>query len=548
MDSTLFHVTRVLSACLFLCLGVLLVGPAHATDPTSARDAFEQGTRFFQQGAFEDAALSWMGAARGFETEGAVHEQVTALVHLAQALQSVGRYTQAVTTLDVALGLAEELGDRTHTATILGRLGQTAFSLGELKEALQYLNDAFVFAHIDKNVPLLAGLLNDRGRVLVAQKQLPDALASFTNSIQHARAIGDDALVVTAGINRGMAQLEVDDFDAAYLGFNEASDVVSRLPETHDKAYALISIGRHLNILRRHLHWANEPLLRRAVESLMTAAEIAGRFGDVRAQSYALGELGYLYEMADRRDEALHLTRQAILAAQQVDAPESLYRWEWQTARLLREQGKSDEALLAYRRAIAILQPIRLELTTSYVSEQGTFRESVGPLFFELTDMLLQRAGSLTDPQQHSAVLIQARNVVEEFKSAELQDYFRDDCVQTTRANITPLESVAESTAVVYPIMLPDRLELLVGFPDGLKRFSVQVSAHRLTQEIRTFRQLLENGRRTNTFAPHNSCTTGSFDPSSRIYPLMVSTPWCLFPTVHCERFRWRHCTMGHSS
>ena len=159
---------------------------------------------------------------------------------------------------------------------------------------------------------------------------------------------------------------------------------------------------------------------------------------------------------------------------------------------MLRGQGKTNEALLAYRRAVSTLQPIRHELTTSSVSGQGSFRESVGPLFFELTDLLLQHAGSLTDPEEHNAVLIQARNTVEEFKSAELQDYFRDDCVQATRANITPLESVAQFTAVVYPIILPDRLELLVGLPDGLKRFVVPVPAKRLTQEIRTFRHLLE--------------------------------------------------------
>ncbi len=471
--------TRAPLPFVVLLLSLTIVASVHATELPSAHAAFEQGATFFQQGLFEQAALSLMQAARGFEAEGKVREQLTALIHLAQALQSVGRYTQASTTLDVALGLARQIDDRTHTAMILGRLGQAVFSLGQPNEALQYLNDGLALAQTDKDFQLVAALLNDRGMVLVAQKRLPEALDAFTDSIRLARETGADVLVVTALINRAIAHIDAGQFDAAHQGFTDASDAIAPLRETHDKAYALISIGRHLNDLRRHLPSANERLLRRAVASLMMAAEIAERLGDARAKSYALGHLGHLYERADRLDEALHLTRQAVLAVQQIHAPESLYRWEWQTGRLLRGQGKSNEALLAYRRAVATLQPIRHELTTSYVRGQGSFRESVGPLFFELTDLLLQHAGSLTDPQEYHAVLIQARNIVEEFKSAELQDYFRDDCVQATRANITPLESVAQSTAVVYPIILPDRLELLVSLPDGLKRFPVPVSANR---------------------------------------------------------------------
>ena len=89
------------------------------------------------------------------------------------------------------------------------------------------------------------------------------------------------------------------------------------------------------------------------------------------------------------------MTRRAIFAAQQVNAPESLYRWQWQTGRLLKALGNIDDAIAAYRRAVATLQPIRQELSTGYGSSQSSFRESIGPVYFELVDLLLQRAASL---------------------------------------------------------------------------------------------------------------------------------------------------------
>jgi CHAT domain-containing protein len=50
--------------------------------------------------------------------------------------------------------------------------------------------------------------------------------------------------------------------------------------------------------------------------------------------------------------------------------------------------------------------------------------------------------------------------------------------------------------------MFSSRLELLMSLPSGLKRISVPVTADRLTQEIRTFRRLVEK-RTTREYLPH---------------------------------------------
>jgi CHAT domain-containing protein len=51
---------------------------------------------------------------------------------------------------------------------------------------------------------------------------------------------------------------------------------------------------------------------------------------------------------------------------------------------------------------------------------------------------------------------------------------------------------VSTSTVVIYPIIFADRTELLVSFPQGLKRFPVAVPAAALTAEVRTLRRTLE--------------------------------------------------------
>ena len=72
-------------------------------------------------------------------------------------------------------------------------------------------------------------------------------------------------------------------------------------------------------------------------------------------------------------------------------------------------------------------------------------------------------------PPQYAWYLQQARATVEQFKTAELREYFGDECVDAARPSTTALERVAPDAAIVYPILLPDRTELLVSLPTGLQ-------------------------------------------------------------------------------
>src|SRR5581483_1951004 len=87
-------------------------------------------------------------------------------------------------------------------------------------------------------------------------------------------------------------------------------------------------------------------------------------------------------------------------------------------------------------------------------------------------------------------------------KADELRNYFGDECVDAARYRITSLEAVAATAAVVYPVILADRLELLVSLPDGLHRVAVPVGAEPLTREVRALRYFLEK-RTTNEYLPH---------------------------------------------
>jgi CHAT domain-containing protein len=154
-------------------------------------------------------------------------------------------------------------------------------------------------------------------------------------------------------------------------------------------------------------------------------------------------------------------------------------------------------ALASYRRAVAELQSVRQDIPVEYRDGRSSYRTTFGPLYLQLTDLLLYRAAA--EASAAPALIREARNTVEALKETELQDYFRDPCVSSFLARRRPIEIIAPGTAVIYPISLPNRLEMLVSFGGEERQFTIQVPEAMLRSEVRRFRELLEK-RPTNEY------------------------------------------------
>jgi len=178
-------------------------------------------------------------------------------------------------------------------------------------------------------------------------------------------------------------------------------------------------------------------------------------------------------------------------------APELSFRWDWQRARLARKRGQTDVALTSYRRAAAELQSVRQDIPVEYRDGRSSYRATFGPVYLEYSDLLLRRASA--DPGRATPLIREARDTIEQLKETELQDYFRDTCVTSFLAKRRSIDTISPGTAVIYPIALPDRLELLVSFGDEQRQFTAPIPEASLRDEDQRFRELLEK-RTTNEY------------------------------------------------
>ncbi len=457
----------------------------------------------FERGAFGDALSHWKQAAELYKSSENIPAQIEALVLSSQASLGLGQSKQALQSLELALGLAQRSGDPMVEAPILGHLGRAYLTTRQLPQASEFLQQASSVAHKQNSSPLLATTLNDLGILLVLQQQDQKALDAFQESVTHAQSTGLSLLAATARTNAARALLRLHQPTESRLALDAALDQLKDLtPPSRNRSLGLIGIALAYQRLLPHLLQEHDALVLRTAGVLQEAASISEQQGDTRTLSYAIGYLGHLYEIEFRMDEALQLTRRALFIAQSVDTPESLYRWQWQLGRQLAETGQLDQAIASYRQATLTLQPIRREVAQASSDDSFAGQDTVKPLFFELADLLLQRASLSDEDQSVDSDLLAARDAIEAYKTAELRDYFKDDCVDAIRSRLTTFDRLSPDTAVIYPIMFSSRLELLMSLPTGLKRISVPVTADQLTQEIRAFRRVVEK-RTTREYLPH---------------------------------------------
>jgi CHAT domain-containing protein len=210
-----------------------------------------------------------------------------------------------------------------------------------------------------------------------------------------------------------------------------------------------------------------------------------------------VGNLGSLYEQNQQLQNAQELTQQALTLSQAVNAPDITYRWQWQLARLLRAQGDKLGAIAAYQEAVKTLKSLRNDLVAVNPEIQFDFRDEVEPVYRELVALLLagQKSGETTSQQN----LAQARETIEALQLAELDNFFREACIE---AQPVAIDNVVDrdnpTSAVIYPIILPDRLEVIVKIPQqSLRHYTIHQPQAQIEQTVERLQQAITEPDRT---------------------------------------------------
>ncbi len=409
-------------------------------------------------------------------------ESIDTLIQLAQTHQQLGYYQQAYTELTDALTYAQYQDDTLHQALILSYFSELHRIQGEQIIARNQITQALELANTLKKQPsiLLAQLFNQQGNILMVDKNYPKAEKSYATALNFAKQAKDTLFITKILINQAQIFLETQQsLETIQTTLQLASQTIKSFTTNDEKIRLLL----HITELQQKLIPKLPQLLDNTYQRLQEIIKIASN--SPRFYSKANAQLAQLYQQQQQYSEATQLIRRAIFAAQQIQAIDLLYHYQKQLGQLWLLQGEKISAIAAYQQAVTYLDSIRNQIMRIHrYGEPTHFRETeAGQIYFELIDLLLQQATDNTTEQQ--IYLERARQTIELFRQAELENYFQDDCAQ--KRYIIDTSTQLANVAVLYPIIFYNRLTLLVYFPKKSTLFQANIPVTDLESKIGEF-------------------------------------------------------------
>ncbi|HEY9604396.1 MAG TPA: CHAT domain-containing protein [Allocoleopsis sp.] len=443
----------------------------------------------------EAALRTWQEAEALYKSAGDEVGVLGSQIDRAEAMRSLGLYRRAETIFAQIEQTLYQQADSTLKATGLLNFGNILRQERELDRSKTILELSLTIAQRlrsprDESQALLSLANTERALATRAQEldNLPEAQTLTQQALtryQNAAKIATSPITrVQAQLNQLSLAIEIGQF-SSFLGLQQQiSELLPQLPTSRASVYAHVNLAQSLMKLPSSQDIAQ--LVNRAIEQ-------AKSLEDKRAESYALGTLGQFYEKAEDWSKSKMFTQQALLIAQQLNAPDMTYQWQWQMGRLLQAQIEKEtnskeanaDAIAYYTEALKTLNQLRSDLVALNSDIQFSFRERVEPVYRQLVDLLVR------SHQPSKNDLIQARAVIEALQLAELDNFFRDACARPQAVNIDNLDPTA---AVIYPIILKDRLEVILKLPqpDNLRQYANNgVSETQVDEAVKRLRNSL---------------------------------------------------------
>lgn len=419
-----------------------------------ARALNAQASLQLARGQTQAALETWQHAETAYETTDDSMGVLGSQINQAQAMQVLGLYRRSQTRLESINRQLQQRPDSELKVAGLRSLGITLQMVGNLQRAREILEQSL-------NIAKSLDIPGETSATLFSLGNTARALRDYEAAFEYyrqAEAIAPTELArIEAQINQFGLLVETGDNDRAKDEFAPLQARLDTLTPSRMSAYARVNLAENALAIARQSDVTIDSS--QIAQLLASAIRQARQLNDTRAEAYALGHLGHLYELLSQWDEARDLTQQALKLAQEINANDIAYRWQWQLGRILDRQQNRREAIALYREAVNTLDTLRSDLVAVNPDVQFSFRQSVEPVYRQLVALLVQSDNGGPPSQKN---LKQARDTIEALQLAELDNFFRDTCAQPEP---TQIDRVDPTAAVIYPIILSDRLAVVVSIP-----------------------------------------------------------------------------------
>ncbi|MBD2212563.1 CHAT domain-containing protein [Nostoc linckia FACHB-104] len=451
------------------------------------------------KGQGEAALQAWQDAEKNYAQAGDDAGKLGSQINQAQALQALGFYRRAQKLLIAINQKLQNQPDSIIKAKALQSLGVVLQQVGNLQQSQEILKQSLAISTRLNATDNIGDVLFSLGNTARDLQKTSEALDYYQQVLAKAT---NPQLHLEAQLNQLSLYLDNAQVQAANALLPQIKSQLENLPPSRMSIYATVNFARSLAKLTK-LDGGNQDLVKEAAVTLARAIQQADTLSDLRAKAYTLNELGKLYFEQQQLSDALQLTQKALTIAQEINAADIAYQASWQVGRILKIKGNTEGAIAAYNFSVKTLKSLRSDLVAINRDVQFSFQESVEPVYRESVDLLLQ-----SHPSQKN--LKQARETIEALQLAELDNFFHEACLNGKPEQI---DQIDKNAAVIYPIILGDRLEVIVSISgQPLINYKTDIPKAEIEKTIKQMRQSLNPA-----FSQENALSV-----SQKLYDLLI--------------------------
>ena len=410
-------------------------------------------------GNFKTAAEHYAQAVNVFETLACVEYQLVSLISTATVQTWLGQYDEANKTLYSNLNLSQRIGDVDAISKVYHTLGWVAFLQERYDPALEFYQTALEYRQRlpQEDAILQSRILNNIGHLYT---RLGDADAAIINLQTGLELVTQTSTGIAERIDLfdslGEAYGQGNDSAQAWVNYHQALRIARQSGQRHRQLISLLNVAKTLAsedeitlAIAVYKQAINEiEQVRANLRSL--PLETQQRYAETVAHSY-------------RELAALLFTQERVFEAQQV-------------LDLLKIQELED-----YFQDVRAEQ-LRVNKIPYLAPEQRLLHRHQALLLADLTetDPVLSLENFLSDPEVAAAL-----ESLERSDDAKLQP-------ETLHQLQQKLQRLPHKSAVLYPLVLENRLELLLVPPNGAPiHQTTAVGKTTLTDQVNTLRHYL---------------------------------------------------------
>ena len=457
----------------------------------------QQGIQQYQISQFEAAFQSWQQALTIYREIKDSRGEGAVLGNLGIVYRNIGKYDKAIEFQLQSLAISREIKDRLGEGQSLGNLGNAYFSLGKYDKAIEFHLQALEILRETKNRQGEGSVLGSLGLAYESLGKYDKAIEFHLQNLAIAQEIKD---------RRG------------------EGSVLGNLGVAYD------SLAKYDKAIEFHL------------QSLAISREIKDRLGE----GQSLGNLGAAYDSLGKYEKAIEFHLQSLAIAREIKDRSGEGISLSNLGSILSKSKQSTLAILFYKQAVNVTEAIRKDIRKLDKDIQKSYLETVSSSYKRLADILIQQDR-----------IVEALQVLDLLKVQELEDYFKnikgsDRSAQGVRLlepekamsvklgavsfenspeinsqlankiqqlpkseiNKVPdyLQKIPQGTALLYPLILGDRLEIILFTPNTIPiSRTVKISQEELATLVTEFRGALLD-----------SSNEDVKEPAAQLYKLLI--------------------------